>query len=475
MKIKFNNHFFKWGLTAFLVIATGIIFYYLVFHISDIIHNVKSIVGVIMPVVFGLIIAYLLTPILNFIEDKLLNPLLDLCKLKKNATRNKWVRAIAVIITSLLLIFLIYGLIAMLVSQIVPSIQNIVKNFDKYINNLSIWLNKLLEDNQDLKSFILPQLDRFSKELESWLEDTATLLAKSSVLLKTVSLSIISFLKTTWNFIIGFVISIYVLFSKETFAAQGKKIVYAVFETDSGNHVLSSIRFVHKTFIGFISGKILDSFIIGLLCFIGTSFMKTPYAVLISVIVGVTNVIPFFGPYLGAIPCALLLLMVDLTHPMTCISFVIFIIILQQIDGNIIGPGILGESTGLSGFWVIFSITVFGGLFGIGGMIIGVPIFAVIFALVKELVNRSLHKKKMPVDSEVYVNLDSVDVTTGEIHKIEQQKSIKQNNSKKKTRLMKKFKTHKTVEDQQKQENEIQEVHQGIAQNQQNNEEKKDE
>ncbi len=427
MKIKINNKYFKWGLTAFLVIAAGISFYYLLFYNSDIIRNIKSIIEVIMPVVFGLVIAYLLTPILNFVEEKILNPLFDLCKWKKTKTRIKITRAISIVITSLLVIFLIYVLIAMLVSQIVPSIKNIVNNFDSYINNFSTWLNNLLEGNQDLKSFILPQVDRFSFELEKWLDDTASLLEKSSEVLKTVSLSILSFLKTTWNFIIGFVISIYVLCSKETFAAQGKKLIYAMFETDTANHTLNSLRFVHRTFIGFISGKILDSIIIGLLCFIGTSIMNTPYAVLISVIIGVTNVIPFFGPYLGAIPCSLLLLIVDLTHPMTCISFVIFILILQQVDGNIIGPKILGDSTGLSGFWVIFSITVFGGLFGIIGMIIGVPIFAIIFAFVRGLVNKSLDKKKMPIYAKEYQNLDSVDVTTKEIYEITEQKSSSNN------------------------------------------------
>lgn len=472
MKYKINNKYFKWGLTAFLVIAAGVIFYYLVFHNADIIDNIKGIVGVVMPIVFGLIIAYLLTPVLNFIEGKALNPFLDLCRARRNKTRAKWVRAISVFITSLLLIIFIYILIAMLVSQIVPSVQNIVRNFDGYINNLSIWLNKLLEDNQELKSFVMPQVNRFSVELERWLDDTASLLAKSSVLLKTVSLSILSFIKTTWNFIIGFIISIYVLFSKETFAAQGKKLIYAVFDPDTGNHILRSIRFVHKTFIGFISGKILDSIIIGMLCFIGTSIMNTPYAVLISVIVGVTNVIPFFGPYLGAIPCALLLLMVDLTHPMTCISFVIFIIILQQVDGNIIGPRILGESTGLSGFWVIFAITVFGGLFGIPGMIIGVPIFAVIYALVKEMVNRSLNKKNMSICSEDYMNLEYFDETTGEIRKTshtEQQKSSKQKNIKQKklfhVKKLQPFKSNSNQENQSNKEEELQEINQASTQN----------
>lgn len=409
MKLKLNNKYVKWGLTAFLVIAAGITFYYVVFHISDIIQNIKGLFNVIMPVIFGMVIAYLLTPILNYFEKKLLNPLFDKLKIKKTEGRRKCIRAIGIILTSVLTILLIYALIAMLVSQIVPSIQNIVSNFDGYVSEVYIWLNSLLEDNQELRNFIMPLLSNISNELDKWLIDTATLLAKSTEVLKTVSLSIIGFLKIAWNFIIGFVIAIYMLASKESFSAQGKKIIYAVFEKKTANSVLSSLRFVHRTFIGFISGKVLDSIIIGLLCSIGTTLLGTPYAVLVSVVVGVTNVIPFFGPYLGAIPSAILILVVDLSHPMHCVTFLIFILILQQLDGNVIGPKILGNSTGLSGFWVIFSITVFGGLFGVMGMIVGVPIFAVIFAAVKALVNHSLKKKKMPLNTDVYLTVSTVD------------------------------------------------------------------
>ena len=209
--------------------------------------------------------------------------------------------------------------------------------------------------------------------------------------------------------------------SKETFAAQGKKIIYAAFEKNSANSVLSSLRFVHRTFIGFFSGKVLDSIIICLLCFIGTTLLNTPYAALVSLIVGVTNVIPFFGPYLGAIPCAILILIVDLANPMSCITFVIFILILQQLDGNLIGPMILGDSTGLSGFWVIFSITVFGGLFGVGGMIVGVPVFAVFFAVVRGLVNRSLVKKSLPIQSDIYLNMESVNENGEFIERVEEE------------------------------------------------------
>ena len=163
------------------------------------------------------------------------------------------------------------------------------------------------------------------------------------------------------------------------------------------------MRFANKTFGGFLSGKIIDSLIIGILTFAIISIFNIPYSVLISVIVGVTNIIPYFGPFLGAIPCGIILLMVD---PFKCITFLIIVLILQQIDGNIIGPKILGDSTGLSSFWVIFAITLFGGFFGVFGMFVGVPLFAVIYAAIRTFINQRLEKKRLPSDTVYYMNSD---------------------------------------------------------------------
>lgn len=407
MKFKVNNKYFRWGLTAFLVVAASIIFYYLVFHSSNIKAGIKVVTNILMPVVFGLVTAYLLTPVLNFLEDKVLNPLLSKCRIRQSKRRDSIVRILGILITVVLLFALIYGLFAMLLSQIVPSIQNIIINFDTYMGNFTRWLNKLLEDNAELGSYVIKMVDKYSVELEMWLNDKV--FATTSELIKTVSLSVISVLRVLWDFIIGLIISIYVLASKEKFAGQAKKIAYAAFEKDTANIVIKNFRFTHRTFIGFISGKIIDSIIIGLLCFIGTTLMQTPYAVLVSVIIGVTNVIPFFGPYLGAIPSTILIFVVDPMHPLNCVYFAVFILILQQFDGNFLGPKILGDSTGLTGFWVIFAITFFGGLFGVIGMIIGVPIFAVIYAAIKSVVNNALKKKRMPYETNAYINVGSID------------------------------------------------------------------
>lgn len=404
---KLNNKYVLWGITAFLVIAASMLFLYIIFMGNNIKTNLMAFFDIIMPILFGLVMAYLLTPVLNFIEYQILIPMADKLGIKESERRRSVIRTMGIIITAFLFFLLIYSLVAMMLSQIVPSIVNIVSNFDTYISNMTKWLAKLLDDNPELSSNITYMIDRYSDELEEWLN--TSVLARTSGIIKSVSLSVLSGLKVFWNFIIGFVISIYVLASKEKFAGQAKKIVYSIFSKPVANNIISDFRFTHKTFIGFISGKVVDSIIIGLLCFIGTSIMRTPYAALVSTVIGVTNIIPFFGPFMGAVPSVILVFVVDPAHPLNCVYFILFILLLQQFDGNILGPKILGSSTGLAGFWIIFSITLFGGLFGVIGMIVGVPIFAVFYAAVKSLVNAALVRKNMPQETSEYIDVGFID------------------------------------------------------------------
>lgn len=407
MKFKINNKYFRWGLTAFLAIAAGIVFYYFVFHSSNIRAALKTITDILMPVVVGMAIAYLLTPMLNFVESKILYPICRILKIRDGKRKNSIVRGIGILTTAFLFIGLIYLLFFMLISQIVPSIQNIAMNFDSYTANITKWLNKALEDNPEVGEYVIKTVNTYSSDLEKWI--TGILPDTAAGLIKTVSMSVLSAFNVLWDFIIGFIISIYVMSSKEKFAGQAKKIIYAVFEQDTSNVLIRNLRFTHDTFIGFLGGKIVDSIIIGVLCLIGCTILKTPYGALVSVIIGCTNIIPFFGPFLGAIPSAFLIFVVDPMHPLNCLYFVLFILILQQVDGNIIGPKILGSSTGLTGFWVIFAITLFGGLFGVLGMIIGVPILAVIYAGIRAAVNTALDKKQLPTESVKYERLEYVD------------------------------------------------------------------
>ncbi len=351
--------------------------------------------------------AYLLTPTLNWMEKRILSPVMKRLNVLHLSKTKGIMRALSIILTSLLYYIIVRILITMLLSQIIPSLQNLISNYDNYVTNFASWLDNLISAYPEFEEYATTMIDKYSAELTTFIYDTV--LVKSNDLIKTVSLSVISIIKVLWNFVLGFIIAIYLLASKEKFANQAKKIVYAIFHQDKANVLLNNFRFAHNTFIGFIIGKVIDSIIIGLLCFTGTSLLQTPYAALVSVVVGVTNVIPFFGPFIGAIPCTILILVVDPTHPLNCIYFVLFILFLQQVDGNLIGPKILGDSTGLSSFWVIFSITIFGGILGIPGMIIGVPVFAIIYAAIKSNVNEALIKKAMSSKTEHYTNVECID------------------------------------------------------------------
>jgi len=407
MKRKWDNKYFKTGLTAFAVICLSILFFYLLFFGTRFKNIMDLIFDIMMPIFFGAIMAYLLSPMLNLIEQKMLIPLSVKLKLKTKRSAKKFVRGIGILLTALFFYFIIQMIVSMLLSQIIPSIKSIVENSDVYYKTIIKWLDNILSDNPKLRTYMYDLLEEYSMDFTTFLNDVV--IVKATDLIKTVSLSVINVFNVLWNFILGFIISIYLLISKEKFANQAKKITYAFMNTETANVFINNVRFTHNAFIGFISGKIVDSLIIGILCFIGTSILKTPYAALVSLIVGITNIIPFFGPFIGAIPTAILVLVVDPLHPLNCVYYLLFILFLQQLDGNFIGPKILGDSTGLSSFWVIFAITVFGGIFGVTGMIIGVPTFAVIYATIKSQVYTNLLKKKMPTDTDAFENLECVD------------------------------------------------------------------
>ncbi len=404
MKFKFDKKYLYWGLTAFLALAGAILFYYILFHRSNFMGGIDKFITIAMPIIDGFVLAYLFTPILNMVEKKAINPICKKAGLSMTPKVKRRIRAGAILATLAIVILIVYELFALILPEVVRSVQSIIFQFPTYVNNLSNWALLLLKDNPDLEDTVNALINQYSAKILAYVN--TNLLPHFNEILKTVSLSVIGVFKALWNLVIGLIISVYLLGSKEKFAGQSKKIVYAMFDRKAGNELISDFRFIHGTFIGFLGGKIIDSIIIGIICFVCTSIIGTPYSILVSVIIGVTNVIPFFGPWIGGIPSALLVLMVD---PKQALYFAILIIVIQQFDGNILGPKILGDSTGLSSFWVIFSITIFGGLFGVLGMIAGVPIFAVFYAGVKSLVNRLLRKKNLPTELEPYMTVGQIE------------------------------------------------------------------
>ncbi len=399
-----KNYYFKMGVNGLLTVCGGILFYYILFHYDRLSALISTFFSILTPLISGLIIAYILNPVMRFLETKVFSPLWNKLKPKKGHTYAKEfivIRVLCAFLTLILFIMVIYLLVISVVPQLITNLQSILGRVPVYLLNLDEYYSSVLTKYPNLESL----LTQYSIDMSQWFYNKILpyfeeLISKSSTSLLG---SIITVFKSLLNFIIGIIISLHLLIDKERFIAQSKKVIYAFLKQERANNFINNFRYSDKIFGGFISAKVVDSIIIGILCYIGMLILKLPYPVLIAVVVGITNVIPYFGPFIGAIPSAFFILMID---PKKCLIFLIFVLALQQFDGNILGPKILGDSTGLNSFWVIFSITVFSGLFGWVGMFIGVPLFAVIYAAFKTVVNKRLEIKHMPIETGYYVKSD---------------------------------------------------------------------
>ena len=319
----------------------------------------------------------------------------------------------------------VFVLLMMLVPQLVTSIQELVLTMGEKMDALTSWVQRLVNNSQ-----LEGQIEKLTQEgfayLENWLKER--ILNNGDDMIAQLTTGVVNVVKSIFNIIVGLIVAVYVLMTKERFVGQAKKIIYAIFRPKAGNVIMEVCRKADEVFIGYFLGYIIDSLIVGCICFVGMSIIGLPYAPLISVVVGVTNIIPYFGPYIGAIPSAILIFLVN---PIQAVYFLIMILVIQQVDGNIIAPKILGNSTGLSPFWVVFAILLMGGCFGIVGMIFGVPVFAMIYYLVKRVVDHFLRRKKLPTDTKIFTNLDCVDPDTNEVKERTEEKtvlrSVKQN------------------------------------------------
>ena len=397
---RFKNYMY-WGTTALAVIALSVAFGFFLSRFELVSGALGKIASILMPIIYGAVLAYLMLPIYNktrsYTNQKLGKAVKD------PSIADRIAKGIATLVSLIVLVVLVAGLFRVFMPEIYKSILRLQESIGEYINNLTMWMNKLFEDNQDFEQFVMPYYEQGVAEFQKWL--TEKLVPNMSMIIGQLSTGLLSVVTVVKNILIGVIVMVYFLNIKDTLSAQSKKIVYSVLKLKDANRLVSEVRFAHGIFGGFITGKLLDSLIIGIMCFFAMQFMGMPYVLLISVIIGVTNVIPFFGPFIGAVPSAFLILMIS---PMKCLYFLIFILVLQQFDGNILGPKILGDSTGLPSFWVLFSILLFGGLLGFVGMIIGVPAFAVIYRLVSAYVSNNLKKKDLSPRTEDYMELDHI-------------------------------------------------------------------
>lgn len=403
------SQYIGWGITAFAVIAAGVLFYFSIDYMGDLVKAIRSLMGILSPFIWGLVISYLLVPSMMMYERKLFRPLVASIKKRrpKVTLSKKLPRVLALILAEIVMLLLIAALIYLIVPQVYDSISAIITNSPAYFESASKAIDNLLHDFPEIEMYATKVFGNITETLTKWA--TNTLLPSMENIVTNITTGVFSVVKAVYNIVIGMIVSIYILYNKEPFIAHYRKTLYCIFKPEKARKISSALRFADRTFMGFIVGKLLDSAIIGMICYVGCVVMRMPYDLLISVIIGVTNIIPFFGPFIGAIPSALLVLLVD---PKMCLWFVIFIIVLQQIDGNIIGPKILGTSIGINGFWVLFSIVFFGGLFGFWGMLLGVPTFVIIYTAVERAVNRKLESRNLPTDASVYANLDYIDPVT---------------------------------------------------------------
>lgn len=409
MKLPWEKKYLCWGITAFLTIIASILFFMMLQRWSVVSGVLGLITKSLAPITYGLILAYLINPLLNWIEHGVVFPVVTAIAKKKNRRVHNISRMISVALAWTLAVAVIYALLALVLPEITESIESIVLSIPEYAKHAMDWGGDLIKKNPAIETFFKQSIEGFSSNVENIVSKLNHLLPDIDTLLAEVTSSLYNVVSAILNVLIGVIVSVYVLKDKEKFTAQSKKVLYSVLPIGKANNVIALFRMTHDKFGNFITGKIFDSMIIGVICFVVMTVFGMPYPALISVIVGVTNVIPFFGPFIGAIPSAMLILFAE---PGKCIGFIIFIILLQQFDGNILGPKILGSSTGISSFWVLFSILVGSGLFGVWGMVCSVPIFAVIYNLVREGCHVSLSKKGVDYTSETYEKIDHIDEHT---------------------------------------------------------------
>lgn len=370
-------------LAGFGAISLSILFFFLIYRFQGFGDAISKLTGILMPFIYGAVIAYLLKPVCNCVEDFLRRLLPE----KMGTAANM----LAVTISLLFGILVVYALIMMIVPQLITSVTTLYYTARNNLNDFVDWAShqEIIASNQKLLDFIETSYDNLQDTLDNLVR--TKLVPSMQSLLSGAALGVMSFVTFLKNIIIGVIVSVYLLASRKKFGQQCKMILYSLIKPRWADIILEEILYADKMFGGFINGKILDSAIIGVLCYIACLIFKFPSALLVSVIIGVTNVIPFFGPFIGAIPATLLIL---IQNPIKALWFVLFVLVLQQVDGNIIGPKILGNTTGLSSFWVLFAILLFGGLWGFVGMIIGVPLFAVIYDVLKKFVFHGLRRNE---------------------------------------------------------------------------------
>lgn len=397
--IRRDNKYFKWGLTAFLVLVAAVVFWLVFSNLGGVYDLIIEFLKIISSLLYGCVFAYLMNPILGLAE-RLYGKMTKNWKWKES-TKSAFVRIAGVTTTVVVFLGAVYALLALIVPSITSSISELIRpeRMQEYYNTVEGWVHDLFADSS----------------VEKWVDSNfAELLSVFSSFIQNMNIfdlllgaasSVYSVIEIVFNMMIGVIAGVYILVYKKELASQTKKLTVAFCKEERADRVFEIARRTNRIFSGFVIGKLIDAIFVGVVTYLALLIMGMPFAPLIATLVGITNIIPFFGPFIGAIPSALLLL---IENPIDAVYFAIFIVILQMVDGNIIENRILGEKLGISDFWVLVAILISGGIFGFMGMLIGVPIFAVLYTIIADMVNKRLRKKNLPTDTEVYGDLDTV-------------------------------------------------------------------
>ena len=418
MKLPWEKKHICWGVTAFCVIAASIVLYMILHRWSVVASVIALIFKSLRPITYGLILAYLLNPLMNMIEKTMAIPAMNALLKKRKDKARSLARAFSIVLTWTTAFLFVLAIVDLVVPELYKSIEALVLSLPSYADKAFTLANDLLNQNPEILDFFKESINGFTTDITEIIQKVKEIMPNVNSLITGVSSGLFDGIKVIFNLFVGIIVSIYILKDKEKFTAKYKKLLYSTMSEKKVNNIIALSRLTHDKFGNFITGKIFDSIIIGILCFIILNIFNIPYSALVSVVVGVTNVIPFFGPFLGAIPSSILILF---ANPIKCIPFIIIIIALQQFDGNILGPKILGNSIGLSSFWVMFAILIGSGLFGVWGMVCAVPIFAVVYVLVSDGCRNSLIKKGFNYSSKDFENIDHIDENSGKPVRLEKE------------------------------------------------------
>lgn len=384
----------------FLVCVSGLLFIARFDAIKGVISWIASMLS---PVIVGTILAYIINPLTVIFE----NACMRIFKKLKEKSRKRISRGISIILSLIVLIAVIALLIFLIIPEFLESLNKLISKAPDLFENVLAWISEIQNSDNAFMANVGQSIDQLVDKLSGWLMGVAS--TAVSGLIESV-ISVFSFF---FDFIVALVVFVYALLEKEKFIAQSKKLIFAIFSRERANDILVVARYGNETFGKFISGKLLTSTVVGIVTFTFMSIMKMPYPLLSAGIIAITNVIPFFGPFIGGLPTSFIVLISDFRQG---IIYIIFLLVLQQLEGNVIEPMIMEDKTGVSKFWIIFAILLCGGVFGVAGMIFAVPLFAVLFYSIKLYVERSLAKKELPIPSDDYRNAGGVDIETNEIY-----------------------------------------------------------